>query len=65
MFMAILSFCIHKIVVLLIFTVVYRATLRIALADYAYQKYSHLKKLRMTKQEVKDEYKQMEGDPAG
>ena len=59
--MAILSF-IHKIVVLLIFTVVI-ATLIIALADYAYQKYSHLKKLRMTKQEVKDEYKQMEGDP--
>ena len=53
---------IHKIVVLLIFTVTC-ATLIIALADFAYQKYSHLKKLRMTKQEVKDEYKQMEGDP--
>ncbi len=52
----------HKIVVLLIFTVTC-ATLIIALADFAYQKYSHLKKLRMTKQEVKDEYKQMEGDP--
>lgn len=59
--MAILKF-IHKIVVLLLFTVVI-AVLVIALADYAYQKYSHLKKLRMTKQEVKDEYKQMEGDP--
>lgn len=59
--MAILSF-IHKIVVLLIFTVVI-AVLVIAIADYAYQKYQHLKKLRMTKQEVKDEYKQMEGDP--
>lgn len=58
---AILSF-IHKVVVLLIFTVVI-ATLVIAIADFAYQKYSHLKKLRMTKQEVKDEYKQMEGDP--
>ena len=58
--MAILSF-IHKIVVLLIFTVVI-AVLVIAVADYAYQKYQHLKKLRMTKQEVKDEYKQMEGD---
>lgn len=52
----------HKIIVLLIFTVVC-ATLIIALADFAYQKYSHLKKLRMTKQEVKDEYKQTEGDP--
>ena len=39
------------------------AVLIIAVADYAYQKYSHLKKLRMTKQEVKDEYKQVEGDP--
>lgn len=35
----------------------------IAILDYAYTKYSHIKKLRMTKQEVKDEYKQMEGDP--
>ncbi len=32
-------------------------------ADYALQKFQHTKKLRMTKQEVKDEYKQMEGDP--
>lgn len=59
--MAILAF-IHKVVVLLIFTVVI-AVLIIALADFAWQKYTHLKKLRMTKQEVKDEYKQMEGDP--
>ncbi len=53
---------IHRIVVILIFSVAI-AVLVIALADYAYQKYSHLKKLRMTKQEVKDEYKQVEGDP--
>ncbi len=58
---AILSF-IHKIVLLLIFTVVI-AVFIIAVADYVYQRYTHLKKLRMTKQEVKDEYKQMEGDP--
>lgn len=57
----ILSF-IHDIVVLLLFSVAI-AVLVIAIADYAYQKYSHLKKLRMTKQEVKDEYKQVEGDP--
>ncbi|WP_297712241.1 flagellar biosynthesis protein FlhB [Clostridium sp.] len=31
--------------------------------DYAYQLYSHKKGLKMTKQEVKDEYKQSEGDP--
>ena len=48
--------------VLLLFTVTI-AVLIIAVGDYAWQKYSHLKKLRMTKQEVKDEYKQMEGDP--
>lgn len=35
----------------------------IAALDYAYTRYSHIKKLKMTKQEVKDEYKQMEGDP--
>ena len=35
----------------------------IAILDYAYQKYSHNKELKMTKQEVKEEYKQMEGDP--
>lgn len=35
----------------------------IAAGDYAYQKYNFLKNLRMTRQEVKDEYKQEEGDP--
>lgn len=53
---------IHKAVTLLIFTVVL-AVLIIAIADFAYQKYTHLLKLRMTKQEVKEEYKQTEGDP--
>lgn len=32
-------------------------------ADFAFQKYDHQKQLRMTKQEVKDEFKQSEGDP--
>jgi flagellar biosynthesis protein FlhB len=32
-------------------------------ADYALQRYQHEKSLRMTKQEVKDESKQMEGNP--
>ncbi|MCL1998824.1 MAG: flagellar biosynthesis protein FlhB [Turicibacter sp.] len=35
----------------------------VAAADYFYTRYKHLKDLKMTKQEVKDEYKQMEGDP--
>jgi flagellar biosynthetic protein FlhB len=35
----------------------------IAVADFAYQKWQYNKDLMMTKQEVKDEFKQMEGDP--
>jgi flagellar biosynthesis protein FlhB len=34
-----------------------------ALFDYLYQKYEHMQGLMMTKQEIKDEQKQMEGDP--
>ncbi|MFY8094529.1 MAG: flagellar biosynthesis protein FlhB [Niveispirillum sp.] len=32
-------------------------------ADYLYQRYTFMKQMRMTKQEVKDEFKQAEGDP--
>lgn len=35
----------------------------IAVLDYIYQQREHMKKLRMSKQDVKDEYKQLEGDP--
>lgn len=35
----------------------------IALADYIYQKVKFSIDMRMTKQEIKDEYKQQEGDP--
>lgn len=35
----------------------------IALADYIYQRYQFNKDLRMTKQEIKEEYKQQEGNP--
>ncbi|PHQ66674.1 MAG: flagellar biosynthesis protein FlhB, partial [Sneathiella sp.] len=31
--------------------------------DFMYQRYNHYKELRMTKQEIKDENKQTEGDP--
>lgn len=34
-----------------------------AIIDYVYQRMEHWKKMRMTKQEVKDEYKTSEGDP--
>lgn len=35
----------------------------LSVADAVYQRFQHHKDLRMSKQEVKDEYKQMEGDP--
>lgn len=35
----------------------------IAFADLVYQRYAFNKQMRMTKQEVRDEYKQTEGDP--
>lgn len=35
----------------------------LAAADYLYQWWQYEKNLRMTKQEIKDEYKQTEGDP--
>lgn len=34
-----------------------------SLADFLYQKWQYDDNLKMTKQEVKDEYKQLEGDP--
>ncbi len=35
----------------------------VAVIDLVYQRYEHHKKMRMSKQELKDEYKQTEGDP--
>lgn len=35
----------------------------VAVLDYMYQRHEHMKKLRMSKQEIKDEFKQSEGDP--
>lgn len=35
----------------------------LSIADAAFQRFQHRKELRMTKQEVKDEFKEMEGDP--
>lgn len=34
----------------------------IALADYSYQRWQHTNDLKMTKQQIKDEYRSMEGD---
>lgn len=35
----------------------------LAVADYAYQWFQHIKKLKMSRQEIKDEIKEQEGDP--
>lgn len=39
------------------------ALLIFAIADYSYQKWEYEKRIKMTKQEVKDEYRQYEGSP--
>jgi flagellar biosynthesis protein FlhB len=54
---------IEHLVVRLLFGVLGVLTL-LAGADYAYQRLQHLRSLRMSKREVKDEMKQAEGDPA-
>ncbi|MFC1770773.1 flagellar biosynthesis protein FlhB [Candidatus Margulisiibacteriota bacterium] len=35
----------------------------VALFDYIYQKYEYMKSMKMSKKEIKDEYKRLEGDP--
>src|SRR5699024_12372580 len=39
------------------------ALLILAVFDYAYQRYDFEKNMKMSKQDIKDEYKNMEGDP--
>lgn len=49
------------IVMLLFFTAIVMAV--VAALDLTYTRWSHKEKLKMTKQEVRDEHKDMEGDP--
>jgi len=49
--------------ILLILTRVILVLAVIALLDFAFQRQRHEEKLKMTKQEVKEEYKETEGDP--
>lgn len=49
--------------ILLFVTKVLAALLVMSIADAAYQQYQHKQDLKMSKQEVKDEHKQSEGDP--
>lgn len=51
--MLVLDLAMRVLVVLLILGII----------DYFYQRYKHSRELRMTKQQVKDEMKQMDGDP--
>jgi type III secretion protein U len=46
-----------------IFTYTALAFIIVAIADFIYQKHSHTQSLMMTKDEVKREYKESEGDP--
>jgi flagellar biosynthetic protein FlhB len=39
------------------------ALLALAVLDYVFQRWKHTKDIRMSKQEVKDEFKQTDGDP--
>lgn len=57
-------------ILILIFGTIFKLGIRIALAllflaifDFFYEKYRYKKNMRMTKQEVKDERRQSEGDP--
>mgnify|MGYP006266404851 FL=1 len=49
--------------ILLLFAGVLAVMTVVAAADFAFQKQQHIKQMRMSKQEVKDEHKQSEGDP--
>ena len=49
--------------VIVVMSVVTLTFVAMGFLDLLYQKYEHIVGLRMTKQEVKDEQKQMEGDP--
>ncbi|MCB2210560.1 flagellar biosynthesis protein FlhB [bacterium] len=58
---AIFLFLVRTILKVMIWTVV--VLLILAIIDFTYQKYKYVENLKMSKQEVKDERKMMEGDP--
>ncbi|MDR2104526.1 MAG: flagellar biosynthesis protein FlhB [Deferribacteraceae bacterium] len=50
----------------LLFEIVFKMAIAVVLLgvlDFAFQKWQHRQDLKMTKQQIKEEYKQMEGDP--
>lgn len=52
----------YRLVIRLLLTVLVLVVV-LAAADYAYARFSFMRMMRMTKQEVKEEFKQAEGDP--
>lgn len=52
----------HSLVSKLLFGVLSVVTI-IAAIDFLYQRFEHMKQMRMSRQEIKDEFKQSEGDP--
>ncbi|MCX5836849.1 MAG: flagellar biosynthesis protein FlhB [Deltaproteobacteria bacterium] len=54
--------CIGKVSFKILYTTCWVLVI-LAVLDYAYQKWEHTKSLNMSKQEVKEEYRQTEGDP--
>jgi flagellar biosynthesis protein FlhB len=56
-----MAFLLHEALRLIIFLLL--VFFLIAVADIIYQHYTYIKGLRMTKAEVKDEFRQQEGDP--
>ena len=61
--MPIQAFWVTMYVLIEILAWVLSILLIIGIIDYMYQRWQHKKDLKMTKQEVKDEHKSMEGDP--
>ncbi|MCA1909872.1 MAG: flagellar biosynthesis protein FlhB [Magnetospirillum sp.] len=59
--MAILEYISDKIYWMILITLMMVVVL--AVGDYLFQRYRWMEKMKMTKQEVKDEHKQQEGDP--
>jgi flagellar biosynthetic protein FlhB len=52
----------HSMIIRML-TAILVVLLVIAIVDVVYQRLEHYKKMRMSKQEIKDEYRQSEGDP--
>lgn len=59
--MALMDYLHHRVVVLVAAIMIMVTT--VSAADWFYQRWDFNEKMRMTKQEVKDEHKQTEGDP--